>query len=315
MRVVAGLLAAVTLSFLAACTPAEQDKRLVATINGQKITVGDLLTKLRRNRGPSVLVEMMDTRLVLAAAAQQGLEVDDDEMRVRLQRAISEVGSEADFEARLDTMKITREKFMERLRVDLLLDKLTRAEMRIHEQEVKDFYREHRREFRRGERVKARMMLFDSREDADTVHEALQQPGSDFAGLARALSTDPATKDRGGDMGYFERADYAGEISDVAFALEVGQLSAVFEAPDGYCILKVEDRKRADTQPLSEVAEEIRARIMVAKLPSARGEWILKVRQAASITIADQELRESTLEVLLHAPPPQPVYQLTAISY
>lgn len=315
MRVVAGLLAAVTLSFLAACTPAEQDKRLVATINGQKITVGDLLTKLRRNRGPSVLVEMMDTQLVLAAAAQQGLEVDDDEMRVRLQRAISEVGSEVDFEARLDTMKITREKFMERLRVDLLLDKLTRAEMRIHEQEVKDFYREHRREFRRGERVKARMMLFDSREDADTVHEALAQPGSDFAGLARALSTDPATKDRGGDMGYFERADYAGEISDVAFALEVGQLSAVFEAPDGYCILKVEDRKRADTQPLSEVAEEIRARIMVAKLPSARGEWILKVRQAASITIADQELRESTLEVLLHAPPPQPVYQLTAISY
>jgi len=286
----------------------------VATVNGQKITFGDLLAELRARRGPGVLVEMMDTHLVLAAAEQAAFTVSDEEMQLRMERAISEVGSEADFEARLQVMRTTRQQFAERLRVDLLLDKLARADMHISEQETKDFYRDHQEEFRLGERVRARMILVTSQADADTVYETLQQPGSDFAGLARALSIDPATRDQGGDMGYFERQDYAKEIAHVAFSLEVGQLSKVFKAPDGYCILKVEDRKPAGATPLSEVAEQIRARIAIAKQPSARQGWIAKARGEAVIAIEDDELRETTLELLKHAAAPRPVSLMPALT-
>jgi len=306
-RVIVGLLAAVTLSVLAACTPAEQDKQTVATVNGREITVGDLLTELRRTRGAHVLVAMIDSQLVLAAAAERGVSVSEDELQLRLERAISEAGSEADFEARLEAMHTTCERFRQRLRVDLLLDKLAKAEMHIDEQELKDFYREHEVEFHLGERVRARMMLFASQGDAKAVYEALQQPGSDFAGLARSLSLDPATNDQGGDMGYFERDDYATEISDVAFSLEVGQISEVFKAPDGYCIVKVEDSQPASLRPLSDLAHQLRARIAAAKLPSARRDWIVKARRAAHIAVTDEQLRDRTLGLLENAPPPQPV--------
>ncbi len=315
LRVMGCLMAGMTLVLLASCTPAQQSRRVVvATVSGQKITFGDLLNELRARRGPSVLVEMVDTQLILAAAEKAGLTISDEEMRLRMERAISEVGAEADFEARLQAMRTTRDRFAERLRVDLLLDKLAGADMHISEQEVKDFYRDHQEEFRLGERVRARMILVSSRADADTVYETLQQPGSDFAGLAKALSMDPSTKDQGGDMGYFEREDYAKEIADVAFSLEVGQLSKVFKAPDGYCILKVEDRKPAGIKPLAEVAKQIRARIAIAKQPSARRDWIAKARQEAAIAIEDDELREATIELLKQAPAPRPVSLMPALT-
>jgi foldase protein PrsA len=302
----AGMLGWLMVSFLGACTPAEQD-RVVATVNGQAITVGDLVGELRRTRGPSVLVEMIDTQLVLGEAARRGVSASAEELQLRMERAISEVGSEADFEQRLKATGATREQFGERLRVDLLLDKIASAEMQIHEQEIEDFYREHQEEFRLGERVKGRMMLLGSREDAEALYQALQQPEASFAGLARKLSIDPGTKDRGGDMGYFEREDYAKEISEVAFSLEVGQISEVFKAPDGYCILKVEGRKPPGFRPLSEVGREIRARIAAVKLPATRERWILAARQAAAITINDEELRAAALAMLESAAPPGPV--------
>lgn len=314
LRAMACLMAGITLVFLASCTPPEQNRRVVlATVNGQKITFGDLLSELRARRGPGVLVEIVDTHLILAAAEKAGLTVSDEEMQLRMERAVSEVGSEADFEARLQAMRTTRDRFAERLRVDLLLDKLARADMHISEQEVKDFYRDHQEEFRLGARVRARMILVSSQADADTVYEALQQPDSDFAGLAKALSIDPATRDQGGDMGYFEREDYAKEIADVAFSLEVGQLSKVFKAPDGYCMLKVEGRKPPGVMPLAEVAKQIRARIAIAKQPSARHTWIAKAREGAAIAIEDDELREATIELLKRAPTPQPVSLMPAL--
>jgi foldase protein PrsA len=306
LQLTAGLLACVAVSLLGACTRAEQD-RVVATVNGQAITVADLLGELRRSRGPSILVEMIDTQLIVGEAARRGLSVGEDEMRLRRDRAISEVGSEADFEQRLKATGTTREQLMERLRVDLLLDKIARAEMPIHEQEIEDFYRERQEEFRLGERVRGRMMLLGSREDAEALYQALQQPDASFAGLARQLSIDPGTKDRGGDMGYFEREDYAKEISDVAFSLEVGQMSQVFKAPDGYCILKVEGRKPPGFRPLAEVAPEIRARVAAVKLPAARRQWVVAARQAAAISINDKELRDAALEMMESAPPPGPV--------
>ncbi len=294
-----------TLGLLTSCTPDEK-AAVVARINGRDITGTDLVNRIRLVRGPSLLVEMIDAQLVTSASADAGIEVSDEELDLRLQRAMAEAGSERDFEATLQQRDLSRPAFLEQLRMDMLLDKLAVADMRIDEQEVLDFYREHATEFKLGERVKARMMLFGTRDDAQAVRDTLDA-GGDFEGLASALSTDPGTKDKGGDMGWFERDDYAREISDVAFALKEGIVSDVTEAPDGWVIIKVEGRQPAGQRPLEEVREELLARIRSAKLPFAREGWIRQARADAAITIADSSLREATLELLIHAPAPQPV--------
>ena len=132
------------------------------------------------------------------------------------------------------------------------------------------------------------------------------EAGGDFAGLAEALSIDPGTADRGGDMGYFERGDYAGEITEVAFDLQPGQVSDIFLAPDGYCILKIEDRRPAGVKPLAQVQQEITARLKQGQQPQMRKQWLIARRQQARLAIPDQRLRQAVERLLKIAPPPEP---------
>jgi parvulin-like peptidyl-prolyl isomerase len=69
--------------------------------------------------------------------------------------------------------------------------------------------------------------------------------GEDFAELARVYSEGPSGP-QGGDLGYFGRGAMVDEFDEVAFGLEVGEVSEPFKTSFGYHILKVEDRKTED---------------------------------------------------------------------
>ncbi|MEA3400484.1 MAG: peptidyl-prolyl cis-trans isomerase [Armatimonadota bacterium] len=303
--IIIAALAALLVGALGSCTPTER-QGVVARVGDEAITATQLIRELRARRGPSTLVAMIDGQLIRQAAAEAGIEVTQEEMRLRWERAVAEAGSEADLDAVLERRGLSRERLREMLHTDLLLDKLARETMAIDEQEVKDFYQEHREDYELGERVKARMIMLNSKSDAQAVLETLNV-GGDFAGLAKAVSIDPATRDQSGDMGWFEREDYATAITDAAFAAEAGELVGPIEAPDGWVLLKVEGHKPPGHKPLEEVRDEVTARIRRAKLPSARAEWMRRAREEATIEIRDDELREETRRLLEHAPPPQPV--------
>jgi len=302
--VVAAVMVAGMTIALSSCTTAEQND-VVARVNGNEITTRELISELRKRRGAPMLVSIIDDAIIHQRAKESGVTASDEEMELRWERAIAEAGSESDMRAIFEQRGISPEEYREQLRTDLLLDKLVKASMEIPDQEVKDFYREHLDDYALGERVHARMILLSSETDAQHLRDALDEPGADFAGLATALSIDPGTHDEGGDMGWFERDDYARAITDVAFNMDEDEISDPIEVPDGWAILKVEGHKEPGHQPLEDVRDEVMARITRMKLPAAREAWILNARKEAAVKINDPELRDVTLKMLQGAPPPQ----------
>ncbi|HEV2913676.1 MAG TPA: peptidylprolyl isomerase [Pyrinomonadaceae bacterium] len=83
--------------------------------------------------------------------------------------------------------------------------------------------------------------------------------GESFEKLAKEYSSDPGSKDKGGDLGWFGRGRMVKPFEDAAFALQPGQISEVIQTQFGYHIIKLDERRNAPSAT-GEQQEEIHAR-------------------------------------------------------
>ena len=90
---------------------------------------------------------------------------------------------------------------------------------------------------------------------ADSVLAELTA-GAYFEELAAKYSDDPGSKEKGGDLGYFERRMMVKEFDETAFKLEVGQISGLIQTNFGYHIIKLTDKM--DTQPYESEYENLK---------------------------------------------------------
>ncbi|MGF1501386.1 MAG: peptidylprolyl isomerase [Paracoccaceae bacterium] len=105
------------------------------------------------------------------------------------------------------------------------------------------------------EEIRASHILVEDLERAAALKAELDA-GADFADLARENGTD-GTRARGGDLGYFTKADMVPEFGEAAFALEVGEISEPVESPFGWHLIQLVDRRNQPVPPLEDVAGEI----------------------------------------------------------
>lgn len=80
-----------------------------------------------------------------------------------------------------------------------------------------------------------------ARGQADEILKRVRA-GEDFAKLAGEYSSDPGSKTKGGDLGWFGHGQMVKPFEDAAFAMQPGQISDVVESDFGYHIIKVEER-------------------------------------------------------------------------
>ncbi len=102
--------------------------------------------------------------------------------------------------------------------------------------------------------------------------------GENFEALAKEYSTDPGSKENGGDLGWFGKGRMVPEFEKAAFALQPGQVSDIVESPFGFHIIKLEERRNGDPQTAGQQVEQDKEKKLI--------EEIVK-RQGAHITIAD----------------------------
>ncbi|HCU36719.1 MAG TPA: hypothetical protein DGT21_15105 [Armatimonadetes bacterium] len=298
------LSSAVVFGIVAGCSNTASQP--MAKVGEKLITAAEFEHALMLDRGGQLLLEMVDTELILAEAQRRRLSASQEEIASRVELGVAQMASEAEFSRRLEQRGQSLEEYSEVCRAELLLDKMARELVDTSDEVLQAYYDLHKEQFRHEKQAHARWMLFGDRESAEAVREALKDPEAEFAGLAQALSLDATTKDNGGDMGFFEAKDYAPAVSEVAFSLDPRQVSAVFQVPDGWAVLELIEIRPAGTLPFEEVREMLRARVIAEMLPTARGQWLDAARKNARIVVADERLDGQIKALIASSAPYRP---------
>lgn len=79
-------------------------------------------------------------------------------------------------------------------------------------------------------------ILVKTRAEAEELLKQINA-GKDFSELARTKSISPSAA-KGGDLGYFDKGDFAAEIENAITGLKVNQVSAIVETKNGFNIFK-----------------------------------------------------------------------------
>lgn len=156
----------------------------------------------------------------------------------------------------------------------LLVDPAKLADqVQIGDEALRAYYEEHRDEFTHEEQVQARhvLVMVNDQHTEEEARRLIEQAkariagGEDFAAVAREVSEDTGSKERGGDLGYFGRGAMVPAFEEAAFGASEGELVGPIQSSFGFHLIQVTDRRSGGTTPFEEVRDPIRARLAVEK--------------------------------------------------
>jgi peptidyl-prolyl cis-trans isomerase D len=118
------------------------------------------------------------------------------------------------------------------------------------------------------ERIRARHIVVKTPADAsEAVRAAARKKaedilseiraGGDFAAIAKKRSDDKETAAAGGDLGVIQHGKLSPSVDAAAWALNPGEVSDIVETPEGFDIVKLDERLDAGLRPLDEVRGEV----------------------------------------------------------
>lgn len=263
------LAGAVSLCLVAGAHAADD---VVARVNGAAITEADLtnaegelgeqLQRVPEEQRRRVLVEfVIETQLMANAAVSENL--DEDEVLAE------------------------RMKYLRRWALrDLYFERhVTDA---ITEDEARELYDERIGKVEPQAEIKARHIMVETEAEAREVIEKLAH-GSDFAELAKEVSKDPGSAERGGDLGYFSAGRMVAEFEEAAFALEIGGISEPVESQFGWHVIQVEDKREQELASFDSVKTQLMAALVQQKMRAV----LQDLREDADVEIVDAEIKEA----------------------
>jgi len=255
-----------------------------------------LLTRLRQE----AMDQIIDQTVVAQAANEAGIEVSAEEVEAEIAELRSVFDSDEAFRIRLESEGFTEDGF--RLHIERMiaaqryLDRIRQQASDVNDAELQRYYHDNEDRLTFPEQVRVRHILLTWKplgtlDDRAAIREQMEpilaraRRGEDFAELAREFTNDAATRNAGGDTGFFHRGQMTPAFEEVAFQLTPGEISDPVETPYGVHIIRLEGRRDAYLLPFSEVREKLREHVRNERSKQAVNAEIDRLRAAADIEI------------------------------
>ncbi|MHB0866846.1 MAG: peptidyl-prolyl cis-trans isomerase [Thermoleophilia bacterium] len=304
---VAGLVAIV----LTGC--GDLPKSAVAEVNGKVITREDLDRNIEdlkvqyQNQGgfpesgtpeytemqKQVAERLVNEEILWFEADKLNIKVTDQEINDQLDTYKQQAGGDEQFQSQLKEKNYTEDRLKDQIRKSLLFQKLypevTKDAAAVTDEQALKYFNENPTLFQQAETRTVRHILVKDEATANQV-EARLAAGEDFATLAKELSTDPGSKDKGGELGSKPTtgSGFVPEFEAGMAALTVGQISAPVKTSFGFHIIQVTAITPPGTQTFDQVKEELKQGLATENQRTAFEAWFDSVKGNYDVTYNEE---------------------------
>lgn len=212
--------------------------QVLAVVNGQQVGRQQVATECLRRFGESVLESIVNKQLVLNECQRRGVAITEKDVNDEIVNRAKKFGMSG--ERYINLICTERDITVDRLKNDIIwnelaLRRLAATDLKVSKEELAE-----RMEFEFGPRVQVREIAVGSRQEADKLLAQAKAKPEEFGRLAKDFSVDPNSASVRGLLPPIRKNSGLPEFENVAFALQPGQISEVFQLQDNFIILKCE---------------------------------------------------------------------------
>lgn len=240
-------------------------KDVVATVNGEKITVDEfkmlydkVVTLSPDLPKDKILDQLISNKALVQEAKKQGIVVENTEVDGVI--TLTESLYQAKIADLLVNSSISMEVFKSKIKEQLMMQKLFNKTIKVEDstdEELRKFYANNSQMFSVPESVNVSHILSKTESEAEDIKSDLES-GADFYELAAEKSIDPSAKMNSGNLGPIQKGMTVPEFEAVAFSLGPGKLSDPVKSDYGYHIIMVEGRLPAKKLTYGEVKDQLK---------------------------------------------------------
>ena len=267
-------------AILAGCS--DSNSSYVAKVDGEKILQTELDEALRDQYGAAVLDTLITNKIVELEAKKQNITVTDEDIQAEYDELVESYGGEDAIQAVYEANGLTEEAVKKNIRTYQLTKNVIAASLDITDEEIEQYFEDNKDLYGQEEQVVASHILLEDEETAKEVLEKVKA-GEDFAELAKEYSTDTATKEDGGDLGYISRNQMDEAFEEAAFALEKEAVSDIVETDEGYHIIKVTNKVPAEEAVYEDVKEEVYVDLLESRVSEEYATWVTEKQEEYDI--------------------------------
>ena len=265
-------LAATSVIALSACGTSSSDK--IVTSKAGDITKDEFYEQMKTQAGKQVLNNMVMEKVLI-----KNYKVEDKEVDKKFDEMKKQYGDQ--FDTLLKQQGIKEETLKTGVRAQLAQEKA--IEKTITDKELKDNYKPE---------IKASHILVKDEATAKKVKEELGQ-GKSFEELAKQYSEDTPSKEKGGDLGFFEHGKMVKEFEDAAYKLKKDEVSEPVKTQFGYHIIKVTDIKEPE-KSFEQSKADIKKEVVQKKAQDGEfmNDLMMKEIKKADVKVDDKDLKD-----------------------
>lgn len=257
---------------------------VLAVVNGQQITRQQIANECLRRFGEDVLESIVNKMLVLDQCRASGITITEQDVNDEIVNKAKKFGMSGERYVQLICSR--RHITQDRLKNDIIwnelaLRRLAEQNMQVSRDEINE-----RLEFEFGEKVQVRQITVDTQAEAEQLLAAASANPEEFGRLAKDHSIDPNSASVRGLLPPIRRNSGLPEFEEIAFSLQPGQISHVFQLADKFVFLKCERIFPAtdlNEQQLIAAEDRIIDELSNEKLATAATELFERMQASAQI--------------------------------